>query len=157
MFIASCKLYIFASYKRTSLLSGHIFWSRGCPLTGGSTVHSSLQVSSRLTGGKWECGRDREMLYSQTSRKRIPSGPEKNGRLREVSAYGRLKMQCLYAARNMTMCPLTRVVRLREVSVSVGSSIILHFSHCFKGKMPHFLSPPYQARPHQLCFDFIRL
>ena len=36
-------------------------------------------------------------------------------RLREVSAYGRLKIQCLYVARNMTKWPLKRGVRLWEV------------------------------------------
>ena len=41
------------------------------------------------------------------------SGPlrtRKSVRLREVSAYGRLKMNCLYAE-NMTKCPLTGGVR----------------------------------------------
>ena len=32
-------------------------------------------------------------------------------------------MWCLYVAGNMTKCPLTRVVRLREVSVSGGSTV----------------------------------
>ena len=32
-------------------------------------------------------------------------------------------MQCLYVARKMTKCPLTRGVRLREVSVSGGSTV----------------------------------
>ena len=39
MFPATYKHYIFlTSHKRTPLLSVHFFWSRGCPLTGGSTV-----------------------------------------------------------------------------------------------------------------------
>ena len=32
-------------------------------------------------------------------------------------------MQCLYVAENMAKCPLTRGVRLREVSVSRGSTV----------------------------------
>ena len=32
-------------------------------------------------------------------------------------------MQCLYVAGNMTKCSLTRGVRLREVSVSGGSTV----------------------------------
>ena len=50
-------------------------------------------------------------------------GSRKSGRLREVSAYGRLKIQCLYVARRMTKCPLTRGVRLREVSVGGGLTV----------------------------------
>ena len=34
-------------------------------------------------------------------------------------------MYCLYVAENMTKCPLTRGVRLREVSASGGSTVIL--------------------------------
>ena len=34
------------------------------------------------------------MKYSRTSRKRTPSGPRVSVRLREVSAYGRLKKKC---------------------------------------------------------------
>ena len=40
-------------------------------------------------------------------------------RLGEVSAYGRLKMQCLYVAETMTECPLRRGVRLWEVKNAV--------------------------------------
>ena len=36
-------------------------------------------------------------------------------------------MQCLYVARNMAKCPLTRGVRLREVSVSGGSTVFSIF------------------------------
>ena len=32
-------------------------------------------------------------------------------------------MQCLYVAENMTKCPLTRGVHLREVSVSGGLTV----------------------------------
>ena len=32
-------------------------------------------------------------------------------------------MWCLYVARNMTKCPLTRGVRLCEVSVSGGATV----------------------------------
>ena len=39
----------------------------------------------------------------------------KSVRLREVSAYGRLKMKYLYVAMSMTKCPLNRGVRLWEV------------------------------------------
>ena len=34
-------------------------------------------------------------------------------------------MWCLYVARNMTKCLLTRGVHLREVSVSEGSTVVL--------------------------------
>ena len=43
----------------------------------------------------------------------------KSVRLREVYAYGRLKMQRLYVARNMTKCSLKRGVRLWEVKNAV--------------------------------------
>ena len=33
-------------------------------------------------------------------------------------------MQCLYVARNMAKCPLTRGACLREVSISGGSTVI---------------------------------
>ena len=38
-------------------------------------------------------------------------------------------MWCLYVARNLTKCPLMRDVRLREVSVSGGSTV--HHFHTF--------------------------
>ena len=44
--------------------------------------------------------------------------------MRELPAYGRLKIWCLFVAENMTKCPLTRGVRLREVSVSGGSTVL---------------------------------
>ena len=34
-------------------------------------------------------------------------------------------MLCLYVARNVTKCPRTRGVRLREVSVSGGSTVLI--------------------------------
>ena len=40
-------------------------------------------------------------------------------RLGEVSAYERLKMQCLYVAGTMTECPLRRGVNLWEVKNAV--------------------------------------
>ena len=68
-------------------------------------------------------------------------GPWMSDCLGEVSDYGRLKMQCLYVARTVNewllwrgvrlwgarplwkaQCPLRRGVRLREVSVSQGST-----------------------------------
>ena len=42
-----------------------------------------------------------------------------------LKSYGRSKMNCLYVARNMTKCPLTRGVRLQEVSVSGGSTVYI--------------------------------
>ena len=39
-------------------------------------------------------------------------------------------MQCLYSARNMTKCPLTRGVHLREVSVR-GDSTVFHSSRFY--------------------------
>ena len=64
------------------------------------------------------------LLYSRTSRKRTPLGPDKVAAKVEVSAYERLKMLCLYVAGYMTRCPLRRGVRLREVSVSGGSTVV---------------------------------
>ena len=52
---------------------------------------------------------------------------KKSVRLREVTAYRRLKrlkMECLYVAENMTKCPLMRGVRLREVAVRGGSTVL---------------------------------
>ena len=43
--------------------------------------------------------------------------------LRELSAYGRLKMLCLYVARNMTKYPLMGGVCLKEVSISGRSTV----------------------------------
>ena len=50
-------------------------------------------------------------------------GNRKSGRIREVSAYGWLKMYCKYVDSNMTSCPLTSGARLREVPVSISSTV----------------------------------
>ena len=50
-------------------------------------------------------------------------------------------MLCLYAARSMTKCPLTRGVRLREVSISRGSTVLVgsHIpSLCIKTLSEHY-------------------
>ena len=64
-------------------------------------------------------------MYSQTSCKRTPSGPEKSVHLREVSTYGWLKMQYMYVVGIMPKCPPTGGVRLQEVSVSGGSTVYM--------------------------------
>ena len=47
---------------------------------------------------------------------------------------GRLKMNCLYVARNMTKCSFTRVVSLRRVSVSGGSTVFF-INNCYIGTL----------------------
>ena len=72
---------------------------------------------------------DVQEIYSRTSRKRTPSGPEKSVRLWEVKN------------ENMTKCPLTRDFRLREGSVSGGSTVSYIFFfilfQIFKGQIPY--------------------
>ena len=46
-------------------------------------------------------------------------GPRLSVHLGEVSAYGRLKMQCWHVAGTATQCPLRRGVRLLEVKNAV--------------------------------------
>ena len=55
-------------------------------------------------------------------------------------------MQCLYVARNMAKCPLTRGVRLREVSVSGGSTVLSIFFLFGLGQYFHF---------HSITFELI--
>ena len=50
-------------------------------------------------------------------------GNRKSGRVREVSAYGRLKMYCKYVDSNMTRCLLTSGACLREVPVNINSIV----------------------------------
>ena len=50
-------------------------------------------------------------------------GNRKSGHVREVSAYGRLKMYCKYVDSNMTRCLRMSGARLREVPVSGSSTV----------------------------------
>ena len=43
-------------------------------------------------------------------------------------------MNCLYVARNMTKCSFTRVVSLRRVSVSGGSTVFF-INNCYIGTL----------------------
>ena len=49
---------------------------------------------------------------------------EKDAFSREMTAYGRLEMRCLYVAETITKCLLEGGVSLREVSVRAGSTVL---------------------------------
>ena len=61
--------------------------------------------------------------YSQTSHKQTPLAPHSSVHLAEVSADGRLKLQCLLVAGASTECLLVRGVHLQEVSICRGSTV----------------------------------
>ena len=64
-------------------------------------------------------------------------------------------MQCVYVAGYMTMCPLTRGVRLREVSISGGSTVLLEEALCscqlHSENFPHFLCSNHAGTRQLAC------
>ena len=61
-------------------------------------------------------------------------------------------MLCLYVAENMTKCPLTRGVRLREVSVSGGSTV---FRFLCSNTLIYTIHDKQRALMYMLWFNFI--